>query len=100
MVVGLDISGPMLAAARRRAREQGFALAWVKGLGGALPFPGNSFDGAVSVLALDFVADRPGVVHEMVRVLRPGGFLALALLNRYSLWTLKRVIRGWFRPSL
>jgi SAM-dependent methyltransferase len=36
----------------------------------------------------------------MLRVLRPGGFLALVLLNRYSLWTLKRVLWAWFKPSL
>jgi len=54
----------------------------------------------ISILALDFIPDRPGAVREMVRVLRPGGFLVLALLNRYSLWTLKRTLRAWFKPSL
>jgi hypothetical protein len=33
-------------------------------------------------------------------VLRPGGFVALAMLNRFSLWTLKRVVRAWLKPSL
>jgi len=81
-VVGMDVSGPMLDAARRKVPRQGPPLHWVRSLAGALPFPGNSFDGVISVLALDFMADRPGVVREMVRVLRPGGFLGLALLNR------------------
>jgi ubiquinone/menaquinone biosynthesis C-methylase UbiE len=99
-VVGVDVSGPMLAAAQGRARQQGFFLNWIRGLAGALPCPGNRFDGVISVLALDFMADRPGVMREMVRVLRPGGFLGLALLNRYSLWTLTRIIRAWFKPSL
>lgn len=98
-VVGLDVSAPMLAAAQARAREQGLFLDWVRGQAGTLPFSGNSFDGVISILALDFVEDRPGAIGEMVRVLRPGGFLVLALLNRYSLWTLKRVVRDWFKPS-
>lgn len=99
-VVGLDASGPMLAAAQHRARQHGLPIFWVKGLAGALPFPANSFEGVVSILALDFMADRPGAVQEMVRVLRPGGFIVLAVLNRYSLWTLKRVLRALFRLSL
>jgi ubiquinone/menaquinone biosynthesis C-methylase UbiE len=99
-VVGLDVSGPMLAAAQRRAREQNFSAAWIRGGAAALPFPRNSFDAVISILALDFMADRPGVLREMVRVLAPGGFLLLALLNRYSLWTLKRLLRAWFAPSL
>jgi ubiquinone/menaquinone biosynthesis C-methylase UbiE len=99
-VVGLDVSGPMLAAAHQRAREQSFSAAWIRGGAAALPFPRNSFDGVISILALDFMADRPGILREMVRVLRPGGFLLLALLNRYSLWTLKRLLRAWLAPSL
>jgi ubiquinone/menaquinone biosynthesis C-methylase UbiE len=99
-VVGLDVSGPMLAAAQSRARQHGYPPDLLRGLAGFLPFPGNSFDGVISVLALDFVADRQDAVREMVRVLRPRGFLALALLNRYSLWTLKRVLRAFIKPSL
>ena len=99
-VVGLDLSAPMLAAARRRVKPEGFSPPLIRGQARALPFPGNSFDGVISVLALDYMADRPGALAEMVRVLRPGGFLALALLNRYSLWTLKRLLKAWFKPSL
>ncbi|MGQ9689291.1 MAG: class I SAM-dependent methyltransferase [Desulfobaccales bacterium] len=99
-VVGVDISAPMLAAARDKARSEGLALTFVRATAGSLPFGEDSFDGVVSILALDFIPDRAGAVAEMLRVLRPGGFLALALLNRYSLWTLKRLGRDWFRPSL
>jgi ubiquinone/menaquinone biosynthesis C-methylase UbiE len=99
-VVGLDVSGPMLSAAQQAANQLGLTIAWIKGEAAALPLPQQSFDGVMSILALDFMADRPGVVEEMVRVLRPGGFLLLALLNRYSLWTLKRLLKDWFTPSL
>jgi ubiquinone/menaquinone biosynthesis C-methylase UbiE len=99
-MVGLDASGPMLAAAAQKAGQHGLPLAWIRGGAATLPFPNQSFDGVISVLAPDFMADRPAVVEEMVRVLRPGGFLLLAMLNRYSLWTLKRLIKAWFKPSL
>jgi ubiquinone/menaquinone biosynthesis C-methylase UbiE len=99
-VVGLDVSGPMLTAAQQKARQHGLLLAWIRSGAAALPFHKNSFDGVISILALDFMADRPGIVKEMRRVLRPGGFLLLALLNRYSLWTLKRMLKALFTPSL
>ena len=99
-VIGLDVSGPMLAAVAQKAQQHGLPLAWIRSGAAALPFPRNSFDGVISILALDFMADRPGVLREMVRVLRPGGFLLLAMLNRYSLWTLKRLLKAWFKPSL
>jgi ubiquinone/menaquinone biosynthesis C-methylase UbiE len=99
-VAGLDVSGPMLSAAQQAASQLGLPIAWIRGEAAALPFPQQSFDGVISILALDFMPDRPGVVGEMVQVLRPGGFLLLALLNRYSLWTLKRLLKAWFTPSL
>jgi len=99
-VVGVDSSAPMLTAARKKAARLGWDITWIRASAGQLPFGKESFDGVVCVLALDFISDRAGVLQEMVRVLRRGGFLAVAVLNRYSLWTLKRVIRAWFRPSL
>jgi len=99
-VAGLDVSAPMLAAAKHKARGHGLAFTWIRSQAGSLPFPEAVFDGVISVLALDFIQDRAGALGEMVRVLRPGGFLVVALLNRYSLWTLKRVVQAWFKPSL
>jgi ubiquinone/menaquinone biosynthesis C-methylase UbiE len=99
-VMGLDVSGAMLAAAQQKAQHHSFPLAWIRSEAAALPFPQNSFDGVIAILALDFMADRSGVVQEMVRVLAPGGFLLLALLNRYSLWTLKRLLKAWFASSI
>ena len=52
-------------------------------------------------MALDFMSCREAVIRELGRVLKPGGFLVLAVLNRYSLWTLKRKLealvsrQGW-----
>ncbi|MCK9375587.1 MAG: class I SAM-dependent methyltransferase [Syntrophobacterales bacterium] len=99
-VVGLDCSGSMLARAQDKAGRQGLAITWVRGLASGLPFADGSFDGLMCILALDFMADREMALQEMVRVLSPGGFLAVAVLNRFSLWTLKRVIRAWLKPSL
>jgi ubiquinone/menaquinone biosynthesis C-methylase UbiE len=99
-LVGLDASGPMLAAAAHKSSRHGLPLDLIKGGAAALPFPPQSFDGVLAILALDFMADLPGIVREMVRVLRPGGFLLLAMLNCYSLWTLQRLLKAWFKPTL
>jgi ubiquinone/menaquinone biosynthesis C-methylase UbiE len=99
-VVGLDCSGPILARGQEKARRQSLPVIWVRGLAADLPFADGSFEVAMCILALDFTAEREEALKEMVRVLSPGGFLAIAVLNRFSLWTLKRVIRAWLKPSL
>ncbi len=99
-VTGVDLSFPMLARAQHKASREGLALGFIRGAAGSLPFADTHFDGVISILALDFIPERAGALREMVRVLRPGGFLAVALLNRYSLWTVKRTLRAWLKPSL
>jgi ubiquinone/menaquinone biosynthesis C-methylase UbiE len=99
-VVGLDASGPMLVRAQDKTRQEGLAVTWIRGLASHLPFVDESFDGVMCILALDFMTDREMAIQEMVRVLIPGGFLSVAVLNRFSLWTFTRVIRAWFKPSL
>ena len=99
-VVGLDHSEAMLAAASSKAGQQGLDIHWVRGRMSPLPFGDKSFDLVSCILALDFVADREGALAELVRVLRPGGAMVIAMLNRYSFWTLKRAVTAWFRPTL
>ncbi len=74
-VVGLDINEGMLAMARRKAPQ----IEWRQGPAEALPFDSNSFDAVVSQFGLMFFEDRRAAVEEMVRVLRPGGRLAVAI---------------------
>ena len=42
----------------------------------ALPFPDASFDIVASALVINFIADRPRALSEMLRVLRAGGLVA------------------------
>ncbi|MGH9128160.1 MAG: ubiquinone/menaquinone biosynthesis methyltransferase [Acidimicrobiales bacterium] len=68
--VGLDLSWGMLAHARTIAPL-------VQGDGLRLPLPDACLDGAVSGFALRNVADLPGLLAELARVVRPGGRIAL-----------------------
>lgn len=87
-VIGIDLSLPMLARARRKAERYSFHA------GGAdilrLPFPAERFDKTVSVTALEFVEDAAAAVRELFRVTRPGGIIVAATLNRLSPWADRR----------
>jgi SAM-dependent methyltransferase len=82
-VIGLDRSPAMLARARRRARAAGLAnAAFVRGDAGSLPFPSARFDRVNCCAALHLFADLDAALAEMRRVLRPGGVLTAAVLQR------------------
>jgi SAM-dependent methyltransferase len=74
-VTGLDLSPEMLAVAARLSPE----LRWQQGSADALPFPDQSFDAVVSQFGLMFFPDPVAGLREMMRVLVPGGRLAVAV---------------------
>jgi ubiquinone/menaquinone biosynthesis C-methylase UbiE len=76
-VVGLDPNEQMLAVARRKST----GVEWKSGRAESLPFPDASFDRVVSQFGFMFFEDRPAALREMMRVLRPGGRLALAVCD-------------------
>lgn len=74
-VAGLDPNPDMLSVARRRSPD----VAWRAGKAEAIPFPDASFDAVVSQFGLMFFEDRARALREMMRVLRPGRRLAVAV---------------------
>jgi len=78
-VVGLDISAPMLEAARSAAAREGVSVEWREGSAVKLPFPDGAFDLVLCQQGLQFFPDRPVALREMRRVLAPGGRLALSV---------------------
>ncbi len=73
---GLDLSDAMLGMARRRCADQ----AWVsfdQGDAMKLPYEDAAFDAVVSTQVYEYVADIPGALAEIRRVLRPGGRVAI-----------------------
>lgn len=74
-VVGLDPNPDMLAVARRKNSN----VDWQNGRAESLPFPDESFDAVVSQFGLMFFEDRLEAIREMMRVLKPGGRLAVAV---------------------
>jgi len=77
---GLDPAFNALCLARRRS------IKVVQAVGEQVPFRNETFHFALIVLTLSFV-DNPGLVlAETRRILRPGGILALAVIDRDSVW--------------
>ncbi|HKC50587.1 MAG TPA: class I SAM-dependent methyltransferase [Myxococcota bacterium] len=78
-IVGLDPDAKALARARRKAERGALALRFEQGFGDALPFPEASFDRVLSSFMFHHLetAQKPAVLREVLRVLRPGGALHL-----------------------
>jgi SAM-dependent methyltransferase len=81
LVVGIDASQTMLAVA---IRDTGSAnVAYIRGDACELPFRDGSFDAICCFAALYLIEDPRRALDELVRVLAPGGRLALlASCNR------------------
>src|SRR4029078_7229594 len=72
--IGLDMTDEMLDLAVRNAAEAGVDnVEFVRGTIEALPLPGSSVDVVISNCVINLAADKAAVLHEIVRVLRPGG---------------------------
>ncbi len=73
-IVGLDFCTPMLEGARRRALAIANAqqISFVEGDVLALPYPDDSFDGAIMGFSMRNVVDLDGCLREVKRVLHPG----------------------------
>lgn len=79
-VLGVDLSGRMVAFARHRADVRQVANARFERMGAEkLDLAEASFDVALCALGLMYVPDPAQALREMRRVLRPGGRLAVAV---------------------
>jgi demethylmenaquinone methyltransferase/2-methoxy-6-polyprenyl-1,4-benzoquinol methylase len=77
-VVGLDFSERMLERARRKSGT----IEWVQGDALALPFGDGEFDAATVGFGVRNLADLERGLAELLRVLRPGGRLAVLEITR------------------
>jgi len=76
---GLDMTDEMLALARENARKAGVEnVEFHKGYIEEIPLPDASVDVVISNCVINLSGDKPKVLREVARVLRPGGRFAVS----------------------
>jgi ubiquinone/menaquinone biosynthesis C-methylase UbiE len=84
-VLGVDLSGHMVDAARQRAGAQRLSnIGFARMDAERLALPDASFDVALCALGLMYMPDPEQALREMRRVLRPGGRLVVAVWGERS----------------
>jgi len=97
-VIGLDLSTKMLRIAAQQlvtCRERAELL---QAAAAPLPFADERFEVVTCLEALEFFDDAPAALDEMVRVLRPGGWLLIT--NRIGWEARLMPRRTWSRRQL
>jgi arsenite methyltransferase len=76
---GLDMTDEMLALARENQRKAAVEnVEWLRGEIEAIPLPAESVDVVISNCVINLSGDKPRVLAEAARVLRPGGRFAVS----------------------
>ena len=76
---GLDMTDEMLALAQTNIRDSGLRnVHLLKGVIEQIPLPAESVDVVISNCVINLSVDKPAVMIEMARVLRPGGRVGIS----------------------
>jgi arsenite methyltransferase len=76
---GLDMTDEMLALARRNAADAGASnVHFLKGVIEQIPLPADSVDVVISNCVINLSVDKPAVLTEIARVLKPGGRIGIS----------------------
>jgi ubiquinone/menaquinone biosynthesis C-methylase UbiE len=76
---GLDMTDEMLALAQKNAAEAGVRnVHFLKGVIEQIPLPADSVDVVISNCVINLSVDKPAVLTEVARVLKPGGRIGIS----------------------
>jgi demethylmenaquinone methyltransferase/2-methoxy-6-polyprenyl-1,4-benzoquinol methylase len=97
-VVGLDLARAMLLQGERKKGDRPYSF--LQGNAEQLPFPNQSFDAAAVGFGIRNVGARAQAFHEVARVLRPQGRLAVLEFTVPTREPLRRFYLAYFRHVL
>jgi arsenite methyltransferase len=76
---GLDMTDEMLDLGRQNQAKAGIDnVVWLKGHIEAIPLPADTVDVVLSNCVINLSTDKPQVLREAARVLKPGGWFAVS----------------------
>ncbi|MGH2938350.1 MAG: arsenite methyltransferase [Solirubrobacterales bacterium] len=76
---GLDMTDEMLALARQNQEKAGVEnVEWLRGQIESIPLPAETVDVVISNCVINLSGDKPTVLAEAARVLKPGGRFAVS----------------------
>ena len=79
LAYGLDMTDEMLSLARTNAQEAGVRNAiFLKGVIEEVPLPADSIDVVISNCVINLSTNKPAVLAEIARVLKPGGRIGIS----------------------
>lgn len=81
-VTGIDPSEETIAVARTHAKQSGLAIDYRATTAEALAAEGRQFDIVLAMEVIEHVADLGAFIATCEQLLRPGGLIGLATLNR------------------
>jgi SAM-dependent methyltransferase len=78
VVTGVDIAPNLIEQARENARREGLTIQFDEGDAENLPYEDGSFDAVITMFGAMFTPRPELTAAELKRVVRPGGFIAMA----------------------
>ena len=101
-VVTMDLTPTAVNLARARFTQRKVAAGLARADGERLPFPNATFDQVWSWGVIHHSANTPGVVAEVLRVLKPGGLFRAMVYHRRSVryWIIGGLQHGVVRGKL
>lgn len=81
-ITGIDPAEPNLSVARRHAAAAGLEIAYRAQAAEELAAAGERFDLVCAMEVVEHTADQPAFLRTCAQLVRPGGGLVLATLNR------------------